>query len=786
MLRLLGLCGAFSLALSSNTTSRSTQLYVQPHLSIGSCLDYCHFRFIPFLPCIDDIQRIANSPAEACGRGYCDAEHFELNYKTGDGVKVESRRNHVERTRVGRLSNLRELCLDERGFPVRRKCEIRNGTREWESLSNITCRAAQQLSSNLNRLAVESPPDMISRLSDLLRQSHEPLRPVDIFSIAQIFESLLEKPKKDPNVVSDLIGICLQVMATDRETLRRSAELNATNALLSNFEDYLDALPPQIVPKESCDVVAKSQSQVSGVYGVNSQIMSHMGVHALISNELSVFFVNPDCANVTGVAVYSLPTYRQDNSTSGSNVEGFGYSPLSSSESLENIRARKGLETAAFLPEQLWRELKQKGATFLVFKVYTRDSLFVETESRVRMPSSAVISISIPGMEDNSLPLKLPFFLRNGNANSTLMAGGGCGYWNYETWLSDGITTCSSSDSLDTPLDPVILCHADHLTQFSFLLGISKIQTGVDNYEDDRTLDMITNVGLSLSLVGLLAIFLTAALFRSFRRLASTKVLLNLCLALALQTLFFMDIGKGELLRRLQFTDRCLIAGALMQYFLLVVFSWMLIIGFLQFKRYVKVVGVIYPRHYIFMSALVAWTLPLVPTLLLVKLDPASYRPTQESPDMPHTVLCYPSGHGLYLGVVLPIALVTLANALMVGYISCSVYCALHTRGTHVLQQLRLFVLLFFLLGLTWIFGFCSFFQWGRVFSYLFCLTATLQGFVLFVYFIILNKDNRRAWFGLICSFKSKEEMDIVALRTQEKSAFSRTSQVSVQSSSTS
>ncbi|XP_022215357.2 LOW QUALITY PROTEIN: adhesion G-protein coupled receptor G6 [Drosophila obscura] len=777
MLRLLGFwCWwAFSLAQASNTTTeRSTQLYVQPHLSIGSCLDYCHFRYIPFLPCLDDSEKIASSPAKACGGGYCDAEVFELSYKTGDGVEVESRCNRVERTRLGRLANLRELCLDERGFPVRRRCEIRNGTRAWQSLSNITCRPGQQLSSNLNRLAVEAPPDMISRLSDLLRQPHEPLRPVDIFSIAQIFESLLEKPNKDPAVVSDLLGICRHVMASERETLRLSAELNATNTLLSNFEDYLDALPPQLVPPESCDVEAKGPGQVSGVNGVQHQTLGHMGVHALISNELSVFFVNPDCANVTGIAI----------STSDSDPSDFGFSPLSSSESLENIRARKGLQTAAFLPEPLWGQLKKRRARYLVFKVYTRDSLFVETKSRVRMPSSAVISISIPGMKtaDNSLPLKLPFFLRSGSTNSSAVAGGRCGYWNYETWLSDGITICSSG-SADAPLDPVILCHADHLTQFSFLLGLSKSQTGVDEYEDDRTLDIITNVGLSLSLVGLLAIFLTAALFRRFRSLASTKVLLNLCLALALQTLLFMDIGQGQLLGKLQFAECCLVAGALMQYFLLVVFSWMLIIGFLQFKRYVKVIGVTYPRHYIFMSALVAWTLPLIPTLLLIKLDPASYRPTQQSPDMPHsTVLCYPSGRGLYLGVVLPIALVTLANALMVGYITCSVYRALNTRGQHTLQQLRLFVLLFFLLGLTWIFGFCSYFQWGRVFSYLFCLTATLQGFVLFVYFIIINKDNRIAWLGLICNWKFKEELDIVALRTQENLAFSRTNQISFQS----
>jgi hypothetical protein len=57
--------------------------------------------------------------------------------------------------------------------------------------------------------------------------------------------------------------------------------------------------------------------------------------------------------------------------------------------------------------------------------------------------------------------------------------------------------------------------------------------------------------------------------------------------------------------------------------------------------------------------------------------------------------------------------------------------------------QWRLVVLLFFMLGLTWIFGIFSELDFGVVFVYLFCSTATLQGFIVFLFFIVFNANTR-------------------------------------------
>ncbi|XP_037732411.1 adhesion G-protein coupled receptor G2 [Drosophila subpulchrella] len=733
--------------------STDPPLYPLDSQNVAKCLDYCHLKNLRFLLCVDADGQLSHNPYKDCNRGFCKAEDFELEYESDDSS--ETRTNRVEKTRVGQKANLRDLCLNERGIPIRRRCQIRNGKRVWQSLDHITCRSAPELSSSINLLAVKSPPDMISQLSNLLTQSQAKLAAADVFSISEIFDSLVKKRERNAEVVGDLMKICQKVMTTDNETLRISADVNATNSLLSNFEDYLDELGSQLFLRNTSVIQNSTEFKFHTYFD--------MGVVVLKTNELSVFFVDPEVKNITGMAIFS-------------NGNSSDFKSLHTYDKVDDVRAIENLQTAVFLPEKLWKKLKKKGASYLVFKVYTRDALFVETAQEIqRRPTSNVISITIPGLYDNHLPEKLPFFLRNGKANQTQYEGG-CGYWNYQTWLSDGISTNGSGSS-----HPVILCLADHLTQFTFLLGVSKMQTSFDSYEDDRSLDIITNVGLTLSLLGLFAIFLTAAVFKSFRSLASTKILLNLCAALFLQLLFFLILSQSKFLELLDQSDseKCTLIGAMMQYLLLVVFSWMFIIGFLQYQRYVRVIGVNHPRHYILISAIVAWTLPLVPTLLVVFLEPDSYRPSNSSLDTP--IICYPSGYGLSLGVILPIGLITVANAMLVGYITWSVYKALFTRDL-VLKQLGLFVLLFFLLGITWIFGLCSYFDFGRIFAYLFCLTATLQGFVLFLFFIVFNKENQRAWLGLCCNLRQKRDQETIEMPTD--SILKRSSQSSTHSTS--
>ncbi|XP_023035401.1 adhesion G-protein coupled receptor G7 [Drosophila willistoni] len=746
--------------------------------------------------CNVDEVRQNDSDLVYCNSLYCDSELFMHDYITRNHDQTPHE-NRWKRARIGEFATLHDVCLLRNGLPVTRKCQVKEHRAQWESTDQwqpVVCLRRireRTISTQLNTLHDDilegrrRPNDTQSRrlmtatMRDMFRQSDRTVLPADIHLTGQLFSSLMEV-EEDAAVSADLVSVCKDIMSSDAQVLRLSAQLNATNNLLSKFENYMDDLSEQMVPMENCGKIvedAAKNDSVASASGVEIVNFSHIGVQALITSNLSVLFVNPQCEDITGIAIYSKPSEELKESKSG-----FWYRFLHSTEDLNKLRRDSNLEAATFVPKNLWTSLKQSGAVYLVFKVYGHDGLFVEmSEQRNRRPRSKVISISIPGYDASTLPHELPFLLRNENHRQpdarAISLGSGCGYWNYETWLSDGVVSSENSDMLR---DPVILCQTRHLTQFSFLVGGSYRTNDLGEEVlvtplNERVLDIISIVGCCISLFGLIGIFLTAAVFKSWRNQASTKVLLHLCLALTLQMILFVFLNTDDISEQLVADGdnlRCVALGAALQYSILVLFSWMLIIAFLQFQRYVTVIGIERPSHYILKSAIVAWSLPLLPTLLVAFIDPNSYLPT-ESQLATDTGICYPSGYGLTFGVVLPVTLVTIANLAIFVYVFFSISHSL-SQSIHknerkmVIKQIRLSVLLFFLLGLTWIFGIFAFMQAGVVFSYLFCLTATMQGFVLFIYFVILDKENRRAWAGLICP--TKKFMDVERRTTELQS----------------
>ena len=62
------------------------------------------------------------------------------------------------------------------------------------------------------------------------------------------------------------------------------------------------------------------------------------------------------------------------------------------------------------------------------------------------------------------------------------------------------------------------------------------------------------------------------------------------------------------------------------------------------------------------------------------------------------------------------------------------------------LRQLCMAVCVFILLGFTWIFGLLAMSTGHLLFSYLFCIFNTLQGFLIFVFLIYRGEDARKLW----------------------------------------
>lgn len=150
--------------------------------------------------------------------------------------------------------------------------------------------------------------------------------------------------------------------------------------------------------------------------------------------------------------------------------------------------------------------------------------------------------------------------------------------------------------------------------------------------------------------------------------------------------------------------------------------------------------------HKLLRASAFAWGAPCAMVGILLSVAPHSYAGRFEEMT-PTGVFCYPSGLALWLTVYAPIALMLLANWTLFALIVRSVFASRriqrHGDQNEALRCATVSCLLVFLFGLPWVFGL---FASNIVGAYLFAITSTFQGFVLFIFFIVGNKKTRDLW----------------------------------------
>ena len=247
--------------------------------------------------------------------------------------------------------------------------------------------------------------------------------------------------------------------------------------------------------------------------------------------------------------------------------------------------------------------------------------------------------------------------------------------------------------------------------------------------------------------------FVTALINRVWAQKDGTKILLQLSLADAIQIVIavFFNTPTNETIDMED--ESCVLLGAITHYFVLSTFFWMLITSYMQFQRYVIVLGNLVPEHFILKASLIGWGVPLIPVSILMLASHDSYIPS-------HGGICYPQGTAFYLTVLMPIVIILTVNIIVFGLVLYNIFKLSHlprkskASREFMISRLRVIVFLFFLFGLTWIFGFLSAYESLIFFKYLFCITATSQGFIFFVYFIIMDPKIKKNW----CCKKNYED----------------------------
>ncbi|KAL5283569.1 hypothetical protein ACFFRR_006057 [Megaselia abdita] len=707
---------------------------------------------------------------------------------------IGSGKNLWATAKLGTTSTAKNFCLQKDGLVVTRRCR---GTflygAMWEKpTEDIQCVNVQDSQQTLvtKRLyeiekedkAKRNPIKTINDVREIIKSNKPNLIPADLFYLGNILKTVSNELAKNPtasiSLANDIISIFNHLMDINTSITKSSVKLNSTNILLDAFEKLIDEIFTSPAYTDETITPTSIESSVSEEF--QSVEYNDKGVILKLKSKLAIFIIDPSVANISGIVLYGEDDSDRRDGEIDDTYFRFIYTNQTTNELLSEND--DDIQIATYFPSSLLLRLDEifvnisaastpvvpvtprptRPPLRIIIKIYSNDNLFQENndgereeDSEEGMVSNKIISISVPG-HSNDLPEMLPLIIKKGsykaktNSNESTFLDG-CYYWNYNNWQDDGVFSQSS--------DKLSLCNCTHLTPFAYLIGGVINTAEVSDYvlktkveQHQSALDIITFVGCALSMVGITGIMVTAFVIKSWRRTLSAKVLLHLSGAIAFQMILFLFVNTEYITKHVleeKIFSSCVIIGALLHYSVLVQFCWMLVIAYLQYKRYVQVLGKTRPKRFLLKAALVGWGVPLIPVALVVLIDRQSYIPLENTDDS--LKVCYPSGNSLYFGIMAPVGGIILANLVIFVIVVYNIVKgpdeALQTDNKKlIMPHIRLSVLLFFLLGCTWSFGLLTAFKAGIIFSYLFCLTATLQGFILFIYFIILDPTTRKLW----------------------------------------
>nr|XP_034832650.1 uncharacterized protein LOC117989400 [Maniola hyperantus] len=666
-------------------------------------------------------------------------------------------------TPIGHIAAPKQFCLQENGLPVKRLC---NGTYMTGSFwGNVEgkCNHNYQPSNTTTFLykfvTGQVPENCTSRfLTDglgFVLRDVDIIIPADIYYLSMSLQHILSIAQGnltsiDMGNIANIAWVMDRIMVLNNNYLRLAQTLNSTNVILDSLNNIIE-------------ILAHKDGKIGNYYQCSNQNFDYQ---LAIEPQFILQVSYPSINNVSGLAVIKSLT----NNDFFVDLE---IRPLYKNTSLEEVMSIENLEIATWIPDAVLSSLKKnenesdyeksvdESNMHVIISVFHNDAIFQELEKNTYYVNSRIIGISLPGFLTNFIR-PIPLIYRGLNPSSSEKF---CGFWNFQPHSVGNVPGywSNSGCSLKKTEKGLTVCECDHLTHFGQLFNIGRNKNRTDSVADKHTksLNIISLVGSFLSLLGIMGIWITASVFHIWRKKASTKVLLHLSTSIALPLIFmtvfnldntlFVEVNNIFIVSK-ELRTVCISLGALLHYSVLASFMWMLITAVLQFIRYVRVLGVYRPSRFMIKFTLVGWGTPIVPVMIVLALDRENYIPNVSFGS--NSSICYPSGFYLIISVVVPICIILAVNitlfVLVIYAISKGPDGKIRRADIDLIgAQLRLSIFLFFLLGLTWIFGVLSFSS-NPLWSYLFCLTSTMQGFVLFVYFIICDAQTRNLWITLM------------------------------------
>ncbi|XP_075459589.1 adhesion G protein-coupled receptor L3 isoform X7 [Ascaphus truei] len=356
-------------------------------------------------------------------------------------------------------------------------------------------------------------------------------------------------------------------------------------------------------------------------------------------------------------------------------------------------------------------------------------AVYKESSSKVYLADPVVFSVKhIKQSEDNFNP--------------------NCSFWSYSKnnmsghWSTQGCRLLTTNKTHTT-------CSCNHLTNFAVLMA--HVEVKHNDVVHDLLLDVITWVGILLSLVCLLICIFTFCFFRGLQSDRNT-IHKNLCISLFVAELLFL-IGINR-------TDQpiaCAVFAALLHFFFLAAFTWMFLEGVQLYIMLVEVFESEHSRRKYFY--LVGYGMPALIVSVSAAVDYRSYGTDK---------VCWLRLDTYFIwSFIGPATLIIMLNVIFLGIALYKMFhhTAILKPESGCLDNIKSWVIgaiaLLCLLGLTWAFGLMYINESTVIMAYLFTIFNSLQGMFIFIFHCVLQKKVRKEYGKCLrthcCSGKSTE-----------------------------
>uniref|UniRef100_A0A8C6U4U8 Adhesion G protein-coupled receptor L3.1 n=1 Tax=Neogobius melanostomus TaxID=47308 RepID=A0A8C6U4U8_9GOBI len=417
----------------------------------------------------------------------------------------------------------------------------------------------------------------------------------------------------------------------------------------------------------------------------------------------------------------------------------------------------------------------RNGEIRMAFVLYRNLGSYLSTENAsVRLSSEAVypnysvivnspvITASI-NKESNKVYLSEPVvFTVKHLQHSEENFNPNCSFWSYSKRTMTGFWSTQDCRLLATNRTHTS-CSCTHLTSFAVLMAHVEVKKADSMH--DLLLDVITWVGILLSLVCLLICIFTFCFFRGLQSDRNT-IHKNLCISLFIaESLFLVGINRADQ------PIACAVFAALLHFFFLAAFTWMFLEGV---QLYIMLVEVFESEHsrtkYFYLAG---YGVPAIIVAVSAAVDYRSYGTDR---------VCWLRLDTYFIwSFIGPATLIIMLNVIFLGIALYKMFhhTAILKPDSGCLDNIKSWVIgaiaLLCLLGLTWAFGLMYINESTVIMAYLFTIFNSLQGMFIFIFHCILQKKVRKEYGKCLrthcCSGKSVE----TSISSSSKTTTSRT-----------